>query len=179
MKTIADDHRNVVCPVIDIISDKNLEYIGGNKYYFQVGGFIWSGHFTWIDIEEDRLKKEPTKVVRSPTMAGGLFAISRKYFYEIGAYDEEMEIWGGENLELSFRVWGCGGSLYIHPCSHVGKFEFVLILKMTKTFYFFRTHLPRLPPLLFPRQRLSRHQHPSNCPRLDGRVLEVLFHASS
>ena len=61
---------------------------------------------------------------RSPTMAGGLFTINREYFYEIGAYDPGMEVWGGENLEMSFRVWQCGGKVLIHPCKLHVKHEF-------------------------------------------------------
>lgn len=119
---IKKDRTTVVCPIIDVIDDKSLQYMGTSSDFYQIGGFNWKGEFIWINPPETwrKARKSKAEPMRSPTMAGGLFAIDRKYFWESGSYDGEMEGWGGENLEMSFRIWMCGGSLVIAPCSHVG-----------------------------------------------------------
>ncbi|XP_062904164.1 polypeptide N-acetylgalactosaminyltransferase 6-like [Mobula hypostoma] len=86
------------------------------------GSFDWSLSFAWeeLPVYENEARKDNSFPFRTPTIPGGLFAVSKAYFEYIGAYDTQMEIWGGENLELSFRVWQCGGRLEIIPCSVVG-----------------------------------------------------------
>ncbi|CAG0890733.1 unnamed protein product [Cyprideis torosa] len=103
--TVSEDRRNVVSPIIDIIDDKTFAYVKSLELHW--GGFNWNMHFRWYSIGQaamDERKRDPTAAFRSPVMAGGLFSIDRKYFYEMGSYDEDMDIWGGENIEMSLRV---------------------------------------------------------------------------
>ncbi|XP_037906931.1 polypeptide N-acetylgalactosaminyltransferase 5 isoform X2 [Hermetia illucens] len=118
---IVQDRRTVVCPIIDVISDETFEYVTASDQTW--GGFNWKLNFRWYRVpqrEMERRNHDRTAPLRTPTMAGGLFSIDKQYFYEIGSYDEGMDIWGGENLEMSFRIWMCGGTLEINPCSRVG-----------------------------------------------------------
>lgn len=119
---IARDPTTVVCPVIDVIDDTTLEYHWKDSGGVNVGGFDWNLQFNWHAVPEREKKrhKNPAEPVWSPTMAGGLFSIDRAFFERLGTYDSGFDIWGGENLELSFKTWMCGGTLEIVPCSHVG-----------------------------------------------------------
>ncbi|XP_037945302.1 polypeptide N-acetylgalactosaminyltransferase 1 [Teleopsis dalmanni] len=125
---IRQSRTTAVVPIIDVIDSKDFQYSTNGYKTYQVGGFQWNGHFDWIypsEREQQRQMHECNEVreicpAHSPTMAGGLFAIDRKYFWEIGSYDEQMDGWGGENLEMSFRIWQCGGRIETLPCSRVG-----------------------------------------------------------
>lgn len=54
--------------------------------------------------ELKRTKHDVTAPVRTPTLIGCAFSIDREFFFEIGTYDEGMNIWGSENLEMALRV---------------------------------------------------------------------------
>jgi polypeptide N-acetylgalactosaminyltransferase len=52
-------------------------------------------------------------------MLGCAFAIRRDYYEHIGQNDEQLMIWNGEQIELSFKVHLCGGNLVEVPCSRI------------------------------------------------------------
>lgn len=103
---IAKNTTTVVCPVIDVIDDTTLQYHYHDSTGVQVGGFDWNLQFNWHPVPDTERKrhKDPSEPVWSPTMAGGLFSIDKIYFEKLGMYDPDFDIWGGENLELSFKT---------------------------------------------------------------------------
>ncbi|MFH4978727.1 hypothetical protein AB6A40_005436 [Gnathostoma spinigerum] len=118
---VAQNRKIAVAPIIDVISDETFEYITASDTTW--GGFNWHLNFRWYPVPEREMERrghDRSSPIQTPTIAGGLFAIDKQFFYDIGAYDRGMKVWGGENLEISFRIWTCGGSLEIHPCSRVG-----------------------------------------------------------
>ena len=114
---IARNPSTVASPIIETIDDNTFEYKHGPKVH--LGGFNWKLVFKWHAIPS-RIKHHPSDPVHTPTIAGGLFSINKAFFERIGYYDPGFDIWGAENLELSFKAWMCGGTMEMVPCSHVG-----------------------------------------------------------
>lgn len=115
---IVKSRSTVVVPIIDVINFNNMQYV--TAVTDSRGVFDMTMTFAWAPIPSHELSKDRTALTKAPAMAGGLFAIDKEYFLASGSYDEEMVIWGGENIEMSLRIWMCGGRILSAPCSRVG-----------------------------------------------------------
>lgn len=110
------------------------------------GAFNWNLDYVQLPrlpIDDDK-KFDPFPI---PIMTGGIFLIRKEYFFEIGPYDEELLIWGGENLEMSFKVNLCGGRLLEVPCSRVGH--------VFRAFNIFRKHETGMDFVAFNNKRIA------------------------
>lgn len=122
---IKENPTTVVCPIIDIINEQTFAY--SKSFDLHWGAINWNLHFRWFAMGEKQyqenretnlkylIKNLNNRFVhltgltnqnnvspfKTPIMAGGLFSISRKYFYELGAYDSDLEIWG----RLLEKIW--------------------------------------------------------------------------
>jgi len=119
MRRMKDSPTRVMMPMIDSIDPRTFRPNAGG-----IGcslGFLWQLTEHSIDIQpkDEARRTSPIDYIRSPAMAGGLFTFNREYFWKLGGYDEDFSFWGTENLEISFRIWQCGGTLECSPCSRV------------------------------------------------------------
>jgi polypeptide N-acetylgalactosaminyltransferase len=108
-------------PIVDGIEWNTLRHNGYSNDLNSIGIFEWGFLYKEMEIskKDSDKKKYKTEPTRSPTHAGGLLAIDKKWFFELGGYDPGIKIWGAEQYELSFKVWQCGGVVEWVPCSHV------------------------------------------------------------
>ncbi|KAK2190691.1 hypothetical protein NP493_73g00022 [Ridgeia piscesae] len=112
--------QTVIQPHVDQIDPDTIEYQASGSHVPR-GGFTWDLRYVWMQMpthEKRRLKSE-ADAHRSPTLVGCAIAVRKDYFHHIGGFDDAMNVWGGENIELAFRTWMCGGQVLTHPCSRV------------------------------------------------------------
>ncbi|KAL7011873.1 hypothetical protein ACKWTF_014501 [Chironomus riparius] len=117
---LRDNPKLVIWSKISGLGEKDLRLsvddgVGG------IGAFDWAMNFKWIDVKwyEGDHPTEKYAPKASPTFMGPTYALWKDFFEEIGYFDVDMDIWGGEDVELGFRAWMCGGRVEMIPCSMI------------------------------------------------------------
>ncbi|XP_056454586.1 probable polypeptide N-acetylgalactosaminyltransferase 8 isoform X3 [Gadus chalcogrammus] len=127
---IKGDRKLIVSPVFDRVNYYDLEVV---NYIPASHAFDWALWCMYERFRPDWYKlNDPTLPGKSPSVMGILVA-DRAYLGEIGVLDGGMKVYGGENVELGIRVWTCGGSIEVVPCSKIAHIE--------------RSHKPYMPDI--------------------------------
>uniref|UniRef100_A0A3B5A7D1 Polypeptide N-acetylgalactosaminyltransferase n=1 Tax=Stegastes partitus TaxID=144197 RepID=A0A3B5A7D1_9TELE len=118
------DRTVVVSPVFDKVHFDDLHV---EPYVASSHGFDWALWCMYESFSSDWLKVEdysqPGKYVETNCILLSQIHVNRRFLGEIGGLDGGMTIYGGENVELGIRVWLCGGSVEVVPCSKIAHIE--------------------------------------------------------
>jgi len=142
---IIENPHTIAMQTIDVIDDLGTKDYGsgvGPLQYGIVNTEFWFGYqadrfgdysepidsslFTEEEIAERKKMKyqaerpHTREPYETPFGPGSLFAIRADEFWRLGGYDEGLFVWGGENTEMAFKIWMCGGRMLMVPCSRVG-----------------------------------------------------------
>ncbi|XP_058628388.1 probable polypeptide N-acetylgalactosaminyltransferase 8 [Onychostoma macrolepis] len=117
---IQADRTLVLSPVFDKVNYYDLQV---TKHFTSAHGFDWALWCMYVAFPQKWYdQNDPSQPGKSPSVMG-ILVVDRLFFGEIGTLDGGMEVYGGENVELGIRVWLCGGSIEIVPCSKIAHIE--------------------------------------------------------
>lgn len=88
---------------------------GVSSYYHPEQGTGYGAHMPHGGLQWEWLFEKAEKEV--PVCPGGFMAVTKKTFFEAGAFDPGFRGWGLEDAELSLRAWLFGHRLMVIPDS--------------------------------------------------------------
>ena len=100
-------YRDIVIPQVVSVDAKNFAFESFTGYSQLI--FDWNFEFSWITSDSEE----------APILPGGIQLMTRKRWVET-KYDQEMRLWGGENIEQSLMTWMCGGSILVESRAIIG-----------------------------------------------------------
>lgn len=92
---IVADYKTITQPAIGQINPDTFA-ISGSKLLGNRGGFEWNlGYHEFRRLPTSN----PADNFKVPVLLGAVMALNQSYFWELGGYDDQLEIWGGEQYE--------------------------------------------------------------------------------
>eukprot|EP00746_Dinoflagellata_sp_MGD_P006457 gnl/MRDRNA2_/MRDRNA2_112633_c0_seq1.p1 gnl/MRDRNA2_/MRDRNA2_112633_c0~~gnl/MRDRNA2_/MRDRNA2_112633_c0_seq1.p1 ORF type:complete len:441 (-),score=61.86 gnl/MRDRNA2_/MRDRNA2_112633_c0_seq1:39-1361(-) len=116
LQRIVENPKSLAMPSLDIIPQDNWEMY----FHNHPGHWRFEWNLNLIFTNPDERMSDPPEPFPTPATSGGIFAMRKDWFQHLGLYDGAMLEWGGDHVEMTMKVWRCGGRIEIVPCSRIG-----------------------------------------------------------
>ncbi|EDV52151.2 putative polypeptide N-acetylgalactosaminyltransferase 11 [Drosophila erecta] len=117
LEPMLSNNQTVTEPIVDAISTESFAY--QKLLEPEQMAFDWQLDHIFLPLDQHSWNNLP-KPYPSSQLEGRVFAIDRSWFWKLGGWDEALQDYGGDALELSLKAWQCGGLILTVPCSRVG-----------------------------------------------------------
>lgn len=122
LEPILRNYKAVTVPIVDHINPRDFRFV--KETIVGRGSFDWNFEFHLIPPFK-KTEDNPDENYDTPIMVGTSYAISTRYYWDIGG----QQFWGCEQMEMSFKIWLCGGEILMVPCSRIGQINKILKFK--------------------------------------------------
>lgn len=106
---ILKDYKTITQPSVGWINSETFA-IDTGKAEGNRGAFDWG--LTYYELEHPK-RDDKADNFKVPVLLGAIMAMNKSYFWELGGYDEKLEIWGGEQYEASLHFTSNLSSIFI------------------------------------------------------------------
>mmetsp|Transcript_21865 Transcript_21865/g.49844 ORF Transcript_21865/g.49844 Transcript_21865/m.49844 type:complete len:427 (+) Transcript_21865:67-1347(+) len=113
---VIQNPKTLAMPYLDMINARNWHSYSA----MSPGHWRYEWNFNLIYTNPEGRMGTSAEPHMSPGTSGGIFAINKAWFDKLRLFDPGMREWGGDHMELTMKVWRCGGNIEMVPCSRVG-----------------------------------------------------------
>lgn len=91
---------DAVCPTMIFTRPLHYTFYGGT----------WDENFSWVGITD-----RPPGLREIPFAPSGCLAIRKDVFKQVGGFEEDFQVWGYDDAELSLKLWLFGYRVAVNP----------------------------------------------------------------
>ena len=123
IKSLTADYKQILNFEVGILNGTSWSRLEGTTGYMSKAGFQWNlDHFWEEEMTKEKIFEYSGEVdadIDESPITMGMFATTKQWWRDIDGVDSGLEVWGGENIEVSIRTWLCGGRIRVSRGSGV------------------------------------------------------------
>ncbi|XP_045165365.2 polypeptide N-acetylgalactosaminyltransferase 13-like [Mercenaria mercenaria] len=125
---LVQNPKALLCSHVGWVNEENFEFVIDNNRPEEKNFDTFFPFFDHVNLDQMFAEYSPAfkekrnhsvEPIPFGTLQGMMMVMRKDFFMQLGGFDPGMRVWGSEQMEISVKVWLCGGVVEMVPCSKV------------------------------------------------------------